>query len=447
MSLRYRLILSIALMLLVSLTLGGGVAWLHAVRSVETEMDAALVVGDHTARAVIPYMGEGADGAVRLRQLIGTFDGDRHLRATLIGTDGKPVARSSLAIPLHPVPAWFARALGRNEPAESITLPDGQPASAILLQTDAGNEMTEVWTEFVDDIQILLVFGLVTFPMIYWILGRALTPLDRILQAFRNIGPDMSIQPLAEEGPPELMRLARGFNAMIDRLTRAETRNRRLHDQLSTIQEEERAEIARDLHDEIGPYLFAMGVDAAGIQNAADKAGHGEIVAQVRSIREGVTHIQQQVKAILGRLRSGTLAEFGLAQALENLTSFWRSRHGDVTITVKTMGCDGGFGEAFEGAVYRIVQESLNNAMRHGKPRVVEITIDATLDHEVLVEVSDDGGGLKASAETRGFGLRGMVERVTALGGDLDIRPRTDAPGVTVTARLPFPGESETIAA
>jgi len=53
--------------------------------------------------------------------------------------------------------------------------------------------------------------------------------------------------------------------------------------------------------------------------------------------------------------------------------------------------------------------------------------------------VADDGGGLKASAETRGFGLRGMAERVTALGGNLDIRARTDRPGVVVTARLPLP--------
>lgn len=439
MPLRYRLILAIALMLLVSLFLGGTLAWLHAVRSVATEMDAALSVGEHTVRTVVPYIDKDSTGAAELRQLIGTFDGNRHLRALLIGKDGQVLASSSLAVPPEKVPAWFVHAIGRAKPSAKLDLPPNPAAAAVLLETDPGNEMTEVWTEFSDDIQMLLLFGLVTFPMIYWILGRALRPLGRISEAFTDIGPNMTVRPLAEDGPPELARLARGFNAMIDRLARTETKNRCLNEQLSTIQEEERAELARDLHDEIGPYLFAMGVDAAAAQKAAEARGQGNIADHVQSIRDGVIHVQQQVKAILGRLRSGTLAEFGLRQALENLAAFWRARHGEVTITVETVGFDTGFGEAFDSAVYRIVQESLNNAMRHGKPRSVSVRIDAGSGHEVVVQVTDDGSGLKASAETRGFGLRGMAERVTALGGNLDVRARTDRSGVIVTARLPFP--------
>jgi two-component system sensor histidine kinase UhpB len=447
MSLRYRLILSIALMLLISLTIGGGVAWLHAVRSVATEMDAALEVGEHTVRTAIPYMGSGDDGTARLRQLVATFDDDRHLRATLVGQDGKTIAQSYLAPPPYVVPHWFAWALGRNEPSQTLTLPSDAGASAIRLDTDPRNEMTEVWTEFGDDIQILIVFGAVTFPMIYWILGRALAPLSRISQAFNSFGETVAVQPLAEAGPPEIVQLASGFNAMIDRLAEAETRNRRLNEQLSTIQEEERAEIARDLHDEIGPYLFVMGVDAAALQSTAEAAGQGDIAARLKPIRDGVAHIQQQVKSILSRLRSGTVAEFGLKQALENLAAFWRTRHDGVTITVGGSAFDKALGEVFEGQVYRIVQESLSNAMRHGKPRRVDIRIDAVDDHEVIVQVSDDGSGFRSSAETRGFGLRGMVERVTALGGDLDIRPGSEGAGVTVRARLPIPHPQETIAA
>jgi two-component system sensor histidine kinase UhpB len=321
--------------------------------------------------------------------------------------------------------------------------------AAILLGTDPGNEMTEVWTGFGDDVQMLLIFGVVTFPLIYWILGGALRPLERISQAFTDVGPNMTAQPIAEAGPPELARLARGFNAMIDRLARTETQNRRLNEQLSTIQEEERAELARDLHDEIGPYLFAMGVDAAAVQKLAETRGQRDVAGQIQPIRDSVVHIQHQVKAILGRLRSGTVAEFGLRQALENLAAFWRSRRGEVTITIAiaTDGFEDGFGEMLDGAVYRIVQESLNNAMRHGKPRSVAITIDARDDHDVVVTVSDDGGGLKVSAEARGFGLRGMAERVTALGGNLDVRARTDIPGVAVSARLPLADDRDMVAA
>jgi two-component system sensor histidine kinase UhpB len=190
-----------------------------------------------------------------------------------------------------------------------------------------------------------------------------------------------------------------------------------------------------------------MGVDAAALQSTAEAAGQGDIAARLKPIRDGVAHIQQQVKSILSRLRSGTVAEFGLKQALENLAAFWRTRHDGVTITVGGSAFDKALGEVFEGQVYRIVQESLSNAMRHGKPRRVDIRIDAVDDHEVIVQVSDDGSGFRSSAETRGFGLRGMVERVTALGGDLDIRPGSEGAGVTVRARLPIPHPQETIAA
>jgi two-component system sensor histidine kinase UhpB len=447
MSLRFRLILSVALMLLISVTLGGGLAWLHAIRSVATEMDAALVVGEHTVQTVIPFIGSTPDVPVALHQLISTFDGDRHLRATLTDKDGEIVARSFLAVPPAPVPKWFARAVGRTTPSAKLALSGHLAGGSIVLETDPQNELTEVWTEFGDNIKILAVFVAFTFPMIYWTLGWALRPLDQVSRAFHDVGPSVSPAHIEVGGPPELVELARGFNTMVDRLALFEASNRRLHEQLSTIQEDERAELARDLHDEIGPHLFAMGVDAAAIQKMAEARGLIDIVAEVQLIREGVTHIQHHVRGILGRLRSGGLMEFGLQQALENLTAFWRSRHPQVAISVKTLCADQGYGESFDGVVYRIVQESLSNAMRHGKPRRVEITIDARSELEAIVEVSDDGGGLKWSGETLGFGLRGMAERVTALGGHLEIRDRAGAPGVTVTARLPLPEGSRTVAA
>ncbi len=439
MSLKFRLILWVALMLLVSLTLGAGLAWRHATRSVEAEMQAALTVGAQTVRTVIPHVGADEDAAVALTQLVGTFDGNRHLRARLIAKDGASVAESTLLPPPQAVPLWFGRAVMPDAPPSvRVPLPDALGGGAILLETDPRNELTEVWTDFGDDIRILLLFVVITFPTIYWTLSRALTPLERLARGFRDVGSVEAPGHLALGGPPELRRLAGGFNAMVDRLAVFEVKNRRLAEQLSTIQEDERAELARDLHDEIGPYLFAMGVDAAAVLKLAEARGDTDMAAQVRSIRDGVTHIQHEVKAILGRLRSGSLTEFGLPQAIRNLTAFWQSRRPEVAITVKTVGADAGFGEAFDGVVYRIVQESLSNAMRHGKPRRVGIVIDAGADQEVTVEVTDDGGGMKATSGRRGFGLRGMVERVTALGGDLDVRALTQPAGVHVVAHLPF---------
>jgi two-component system sensor histidine kinase UhpB len=440
MSLKFRLILWVALTLLISLTLGAELAWWHATRSVKAEMDAALTVGRQTVRTVIPHVGGDGNAAVALRQLIGTFDGNRHLGASLIARDGTPVTQSSVLLPPEQVPPWFGRAVLPNSTLSAREpLPDALGGGFIVLQTDPRNELTEVWTDFSDDIEVLALFALMTFPTIYWTLSRALTPLERLARGFRDVGSITAPAHIALKGPPELRRLAGGFNAMVDRLAMFEAKNRRLAEQLSTIQEDERVELARDLHDEIGPYLFAMGVDAAAILKQVETRGDPGLATQVRSIRDGVTHIQHEVRAILGRLRSGSLTEFGLPQAIQNLTAFWRSRRPEVTIAVRTAGAAAGFGEAFDGMVYRIVQESLSNAMRHGKPRRIDIAIDAGRDQEVVIEVIDDGGGLKASDGQRGFGLRGMIERVTAFGGDLDIQGRSEPAGVRVIARLPFP--------
>ena len=98
MSLRYRLILAIALMLLVSLLLGGGLAWLHAVRSVATEMDAALEVGEHTVRTVIPYMDRQGDDAAQLRQLIVNENGIDPVRLVpILHYDGSPITARFIA--------------------------------------------------------------------------------------------------------------------------------------------------------------------------------------------------------------------------------------------------------------------------------------------------------------------------------------------------------------
>lgn len=447
MSLKFRLVLLVGLMLLVSLALGGGLAWWHATRSVATEMQAALLTGQQTVRTVIPHIGPDEDGGASLRQLIDTFNGNRHLRATLIGADGKMIAVSALLPPPEQVPRWFARTvISRAAPSASLVLPETLGGGSILLETDPRNELTEVWTDIVDDIRVLVLFALITFPAIYWTLARALVPLQRLAHGFREVGATSLAGHVAEEGPPELRRLAAGFNAMVDRLAAIEAKNRRLADQLSTIQEDERAELARDLHDEIGPYLFSMGVDAAASLSGAEARGDEDLAAQLRTIRDGVTHIQHEVRAILARLRTGSLTDFGLPQAIHNLTTFWRSRRPDVTIAVSARAADG-FGEVLDGAIYRIVQESLSNAMRHGEPKQIEIVIDATAGHDVLVEVKDDGGGLRSSGGPRGFGIRGMVERTTTLGGNLEIFAAERPAGVRVVARLPLPKDGRGLAA
>jgi two-component system sensor histidine kinase UhpB len=267
-----------------------------------------------------------------------------------------------------------------------------------------------------------------------------LRPLDRLSTALASVGSEDYAVRLQYAGPPETVRLAEGFNAMMDRLEAAQARNFRLNEQLLTLQEEERAELARDLHDEIGPFLFAVNLDVAAIEHAAGRIA--DVAERAQAIREAVEHMQCHVRAMLHRLRPASPVEAGLAPALGNLIAFWRARQPRIDFTLAMSIDENRLGDSTMAAIYRLVQEGLNNAVRHGGPRRIEIFVGAVDTGEVLVRVADNGVGLTA-ADVPGLGLTGMRERVERLDGTLHVGAERDGKGLVVTARLPCAATTE----
>jgi two-component system sensor histidine kinase UhpB len=147
--------------------------------------------------------------------------------------------------------------------------------------------------------------------------------------------------------------------------------------------------------------------------------------------------MQKHVKSILGRLRPTGVADIGLSQAVANLGVFWRRRHPEIAIEFDMGSPEVSFGDAADATLYRLIQESLTNAIRHGSPRNITVSITSAEDGALVLQVSDDGVGLDASTERTGFGLAGMRERIDALGGSLTVRNHDARQGVCVSARLP----------
>ena len=145
-----------------------------------------------------------------------------------------------------------------------------QAAATVILQADPVNELGEVWGESRDAVLVLAVFALLSALLICTAVGRALRPLENLSTAFERIGEGDYHGTLPEHGPPELARLATGFNRMTQRLAMAAAQNRRLNERLLTLQAEERADLARDLHDEVGPMLFAVDMTAATIERLVE---------------------------------------------------------------------------------------------------------------------------------------------------------------------------------
>jgi two-component system, NarL family, sensor histidine kinase UhpB len=130
--------------------------------------------------------------------------------------------------------------------------------------------------------------------------------------------------------------------------------------------------------------------------------------------------MQKDLKIILGRLRPTVLLDLGLAQAMDNLIDFWRGRHPKVVFDLKVV--PDSFGELLDEGIHRIVRESLNNALRHGRPNEIDISIQLDADDTVAIEVVDDGGGLKPANAGIGFGITGMQERAALLGGTISVQ-------------------------
>jgi two-component system, NarL family, sensor histidine kinase UhpB len=442
-SLRLRLIVSITVVLLMILLPGSLLVYWHAVHKVDVELRAAVAVGGNTVHNAVDDAEEAATPMRHLQLLIADFDGDRHLRATLVARAGNILYESTPLKPSDPAPMWFYGLLARRAMVVPIELPAPFDAIGhIVLQADAHNEISEVWDDTVLTLLILALFCGMNAMLVYWITGRALRPLETVSAAFTRLGAGNYSLRVPELGPREFAQVSRGLNRLARQLAEAEARRLKLERQLAAVQEEERAELARDLHDEIGPLLFAVGIDLSVIQH--DPTVRDTAVAErIGAVRESIARIYRDIKRILGRLRSETPSELGLAQAIENLLSFWRMRYPNVEFTCEIP--EESFGAALDDAIYHVIMESLSNALRHGTPTGVKVSV-AVLEGQVVAIVRDDGGGFSASAGSgAGFGLASMEQRVSALGGSLQVSG--EDPGVTVTARIPVSAcESESSA-
>jgi len=440
MPLRVRLTALVGLVLLVSLAGGGALFAWHAAGRVQTELRAALEVGTNTIRNGFDDLAETSDRAKELRHLVATFNGNRHVRATLLDAREQPVATSKLLVPARPLPNWFLRLIGGQPAAVRLPVPPAMEAeSVILLQADPTNETAEVWEGSCDAMLVLAGFAALSALLISVVVNRALRSLEDLSAAFEHIGNGDYYSLLPAHGPPELARLAHGFNLMTQRLAAIAAQNHRLNERLLTLQAEARADLARDLHDEIGPLLFAVDMTAATIERLASRGRADGVPAHARSIHDAVGHMQRRVRAILERLRP--LGSIGLATAIGRLVAFWQDRRPDIGFIVTVTTDADRIGDDMKETIYRVIQEGVSNAIRHGKPARVEIAISDDGTDCVRVELTDDGIGIPEDGSIeRGptrFGLIGMRERVMAMAGSLSIRSGHNGKGLTLVACLP----------
>ena len=436
MSLRFRLIGLVCGALVVSLLLGCVTACVNASRSVRTEMRSALLVGRQTIESEIERLRQAPDPSRDLDDLVSSFKGNRHLRVRLVGEAEAVAAPVVERPPFGAVPGWFVRVIGVVPVVDRVPfVVSGRDYGTIAIESDPHNEILEVWNEFTDSLVTPAVFSSLTILLIYVFIGRAVRPLDRLADALEQVGDGQYRTRISGRLPPELSRLRDSFNRMAARLAEADGENRRLNEQLLSLQEQERSDLARDLHDEVSPFLFAIHIDVTTACHLLEQGRAIEAHDNVQSIADAVRHMQRQVRSMLGRLRPIGLAEFGLREAIENMVVFWRRRRPEIRYQVVVSEECENLGELVGTTICRIVQEALSNAVRHAGPKLITVSVDRDHDGKVRVAVADDGSGMR-EPNRLGYGLLGISERVKAVGGRLTLS-KTPGEGFAVKAVFP----------
>jgi two-component system, NarL family, sensor histidine kinase UhpB len=284
----------------------------------------------------------------------------------------------------------------------------------------------------------LLVIGLAVLILLLVIAlareRRRLAPLEDLVEAMEKV--DLSsphpLLPASIDGVGETEEVARIELAFLRMMRRLEAERRRAGSAALRAQEEERARVARDLHDEVNQSLTGLLLRLEATREAAPPELEGELAETKALANQAMT----ELLSLARQLRPTALDDLGLAAAIEGQVG---RLGGEIETRLEVEGDFSDLGDDAQLVVYRVAQEALSNAARHSGANRVEVRLRRTNGGGVLLEVCDDGRGFAFDESQRGLGIGGMRERALLIGAELTIESRPDH-GTTV--RLTVPEES-----
>lgn len=341
-------------------------------------------------------------------------------------------------------PDWYSAIVSPEVKTKLIDLEQGQ----MLLRSDPSRAVLDGWDGFVPMVSAVVAGLLIGNLLVFLLVGRVLEPIARViagLQAISRGQYDVRLPPMRGQ---EAQLMGQAFNAMalsvqesivVRERARAVTdaleQNRELTKVIQTRIEEVQGHMARELHDELGQQItaiksvgLAIGRRAKGVDAQIESSAH-MVVTCADAMHEGVHQLVTQLRPL-------ALDRFGLRDALQDLVTRLRSRQPEVRIHVAIGPEVEDLTDELATATYRIVQESLTNALRHAQAKQIDVAL--TMDvHLLHVAIRDDGQGPADSWQQPGrFGVLGMRERAESLGGTLVFEARVPN-GAQVLATLP----------
>ncbi len=424
MSLKNRLTLYINSLLVVAMIIGIAGIMLAAKKNVRDEILStqslavfAIENGIKKNPDFYLFQEEGESfGLANLNQL-------RHLRIQFFDNDDKLIDSSQPNIDENNrTPKWIEKimtTLLTTIPSEVIQIDSrGKSLGYILIKPDPAFEINEIWQQVKRGLIVILIFFIFINLVIYIVFFHTLQPINELLDGFKKLENENYKVRINKTNISELNNIGQKFNNTVRKIKETNTRVHKLSQDLINIQEQEKRQLARNLHDELGQSLTAIQAEAASIKNSQKNKTNLIAVENIISLSKSM---MSSTRELIKKLSLGILDEVGIKIALDDLVMSWSKRHPNIKIkydfdqsALQKLSKDA------HQHLYRIVQEALTNISKHANPLNVSILIKGILSGKVKIEIINDGIVKKAKSSS-GMGLSGIRERVAQMKGQIQI--------------------------
>ena len=295
----------------------------------------------------------------------------------------------------------------------------GEMTGYILIKPEPIYEYAEIWQQIKVGLWIIGAFLILINIVVLILFSHMIKPINKIIEGFEKLEAGNYKSKINRSNILELDIIGKKFNSMINNLRQSNDKIHKLSQNLINVQEQEKSELARDLHDELGQSLTALQAEAASISKSTKKSSRDDAIFNVIQLSK---NMMLSTREIIKKLNLGLIEDLGLESALIELFENWKRRFKGVKFEYKIE--DKALRKITKqetAHLYRIFQEALTNIAKHSEPKNIKITVKS-LDRGNKTRILISNDGIKSNlANNEGLGLIGIAERVDQINGSLEV--------------------------
>ena len=425
MSLKLRLLIYINALLLVTILIGLSVIMIVSQKNVREEILSTQSLAVFAIEKGIQknpefYLFQEKNNTFGLSEL----EEIRHLKIQFINLNGEVIDETKTNLSgINQPPHWFKiilEGLSKSIPSKEIDiLQRGKTTGRILIKPEPIYEYSEIWEQINVGLWVMLTFFGLLNLIIFFLFSHMIKPISYIIEGFEKLESGNYKARVAKSNILELNVIGKKFNSMVGKLKESNRKIHKLSQDLINVQEQEKKDLARNLHDELGQVLTAIQAEAASIPNSRSKESQNKAA---RSIIMLSKNMMLSTREIIKKLSLGLLDELGFHSAILDLIENWHNRFKNISLSLNIEeNAIKRITPEQEPHIYRIFQEALTNISKHSKAKHVKVNmIFLEKKKKIRVEIINDGV-IKYEDNNDGTGLMGIAERVNQIKGKIKI--------------------------